>query len=42
MSNNRYLEFDSTYRNRNEWPLASEFQIPISQSGRKNNTDAIL
>ena len=41
MSNNRYLEFDSTYRNRNEWPLASEFQIPISQSGRKNNTDAL-
>lgn len=41
MSNNRYLEFDSTYRNRNEWPLASEFQIPISQSGRKGQLDAL-
>ena len=41
MSNTRYLEFDSTYRNRNEWPLASEFQIPISQSGRKNISNAL-
>jgi len=41
MSNNRYLEFDSTYRNRNEWPLASQFQIPISQSGRKNQINAL-
>jgi len=41
MSNSRYLEFDSTYRNRNEWPLASEFQIPISQSGRKNQSNAL-
>ena len=41
MSNSRYLEFDSTYRNRNEWPLASEFQIPISQTGRKNQYNAL-
>jgi hypothetical protein len=41
MSNSRYLEFDSSYRNRNEWPLASEFQIPISQSGRKNQSNAL-
>ena len=41
MSNNRYLEFDSTYRNRNEWPLASEFQIPISQSGKKGQLDSL-
>ena len=41
MSNNRYLEFDSTYRNRNEWPLAGEFEIPISQSGRKSKEDAL-
>lgn len=41
MSNNRYLEFDSTYRNRNEWPLPGEFQIPISQSGRKSKDDAL-
>ena len=41
MSNNRYLEFDSTYRNRNEWPLASEFQIPISQTGRKSQLNSL-
>lgn len=41
MSNTRYLEFDSSYRNRNEWPLASEFQIPISQSGRKSQSNAL-
>ena len=41
MSNNRYLEIDSTYRDRNLWPLASEFQIPISQSGRKTMYNAI-
>lgn len=41
MSNNRYLEIDSTYRNRNEWPLAGEFIVPISQTGRKNQQDAI-
>ena len=41
MSNNRYLEIDSTYRNRNEWPLVGEFTVPISQSGRKNQQDAL-
>lgn len=41
MSNTRYIEVDSTYRNRNEWPLASEFQIPISQSGRKGQYDTL-
>jgi len=41
MSNNRYIEFSSTYRNRNIWPLSSEFEIPISQSGRNNETDAV-
>jgi len=41
MSNNRYLELDSTYRNRYEWPLPGEFQIPISQSGRKSREDAL-
>lgn len=41
MSNNRYLEFDSTYRNRNQWPLASDFEIAISQSGRKGQYDAL-
>jgi hypothetical protein len=41
MSNTRYLELDSTYRNRNEWPLAADFEIPISQTGRKGRIDAV-
>ena len=41
MSNTRYIEFDSTYRNRNEWPSPAEFEIPISQSGRKGQQDAL-
>ena len=41
MSNTRYLEIDSTYRNRNEWPLPGKFEIPISQTGRKNINNAL-
>ena len=41
MSNTRYLEINSNYRNRNLWPLASEFEIPISQSGTKTIKDAL-
>ena len=41
MSNNRILEIDSTYRNRNEWPLPGAFEIPISQTGRKNKNNAL-
>lgn len=41
MSNARYLEVDSTYRNREEWPEAGEFVIPISQTGRKGPEDAV-
>lgn len=41
MSNNRYLEIDSTYRDRNLWPLASEFEVQISQSGRKSIQNAL-
>ena len=40
MSNTKYLEFNSNYRNRNLWPLASEFEIPISQTGTKNITNS--
>ena len=36
MSNARYIEIDSTYRNRKEWPNPAEFEILISQSGRKD------
>ena len=41
MSNIRYLEIDSTYRNRNDWPLPGNFEVPISQTGRKNITNAV-
>lgn len=41
MSNARYIEFDSTYRNRNEWPLPGEFEVLISQSGRKGQMQAL-
>jgi hypothetical protein len=41
MSNNRFLEIDSSNRNRKQWPLTSSFQIPISQSGRKGQYDAL-
>jgi hypothetical protein len=41
MSNTRYLEIDSTYRDRNLWPKAGQFEIPISQSGRKTIDTAV-
>lgn len=41
MSNTRYLEIDSTYRNRNQWPLPSQFEIPISQHGRDNKVQSM-
>jgi hypothetical protein len=41
MSNNRYLEIDSTYRNRDLWPDPGEFEIPISMSGNKTKDFAI-
>ena len=40
MSNHRYIEIDSTYRNRNIWPLPADFQVLISQSGKKNKMNA--
>ena len=41
MSNTRYIEVNSTYRDRNLWPLAAEFEIPISQTGTKSISNAI-
>ena len=41
MANLRYIELTSSHRNRNQWPEPGEFEIPISQSGRKGPTDAI-
>lgn len=41
MSNARYLEVDSSYRNRNEYPQAGKFVVPISQTGRKGPIQAV-
>ena len=41
MSNIKYLEVDSTYRDRNRFPNPGTFEIPISQTGRKSGKDAI-
>lgn len=40
MSNARYIEIDSTYRNRKEWPSPAEFEVLIAQSGRKDRFNA--
>ena len=41
MNSSRYFEIDSTYRDRNKWPYAGEFDILISQSGSKGKADAV-
>ena len=41
MSNYRYLEIDSTYRDRTRFPIPAHFEIPLSQSGRKNINNAV-
>jgi len=33
MSNKRYIELDSSYRNRNQWPNPAEFEVIFSLSG---------
>jgi hypothetical protein len=40
MSNARYIEIDSTYRNRKEWPSPAEFEVLIAQSGKKDRLNA--
>lgn len=42
MSNTRYIELNSTYRDRNLWPLPGEFEVPISQTGRRNTAQSAL
>lgn len=37
----RYLEIDSTYRDRNRFPNPCDFEIPISQTGVKDKFNAI-
>lgn len=38
--NSRYLEIDSTYRDRNKFPDPSHFEVPIAQSARKTFNNA--
>ena len=37
----QYIEFDSTFRNRNLWPSPSYFEVPVSQNGRRGIIDAV-
>jgi hypothetical protein len=41
MSNLRYIEIDSTYRNRELWPHPAQFEIDISQTGSRNKDNAL-
>jgi hypothetical protein len=36
MSSTRYIEIDSTYRDRTKWPNPAEFEVVVAQSGRKD------
>lgn len=40
MSSYRYIEIDSTYRNRKLWPKESDFDVILSQTGRADATNA--
>jgi hypothetical protein len=40
MSTTRYIEIDSTYRDRNKWPNPAEFEVVVAQSGRKDKMNA--
>lgn len=40
MSTTRYIEIDSTYRDRNKWPNPAEFEVLVAQSGRKDKMNA--
>ena len=44
MPGNKYIEIDSTYRDRSLYPLPSQFIVPLSQSGLRdkfNSTDPV-
>ena len=41
MSNTRYIELSSSYRNRTDWPNPAQFEVPIAQSGQKTKTTAL-
>jgi hypothetical protein len=37
---NGFIDLDSTYRNRNEWPKSGQFEVNIAQSGTKQKGNA--
>jgi hypothetical protein len=41
MSNTRYIEINSAYRDRNLWPDPAEFEVQISESGTKQKDNAV-
>jgi hypothetical protein len=41
MNTLRYIEINSTYRDRYLWPMPGEFEVLISQTGRKNKKYSI-
>ena len=41
MNSLRYIEINSTYRDRNLWPIPGEFDVLISQTGKKNKRYSI-
>jgi len=38
---NKYIEINSSYRDRNLWPIVGEFEIPIEQSGTDNTKENV-
>lgn len=41
MTGNKYIELDSTYRNRTQYPLPAQFIVNLNQSGAKNKQSAL-
>ena len=41
MEQTQYLEITSSRRNRNQYPLPAQFEVPLSQSGQKLAIDAV-
>jgi len=41
MATTKYLELDSTYRDRVKWPSPAQFEVQIAQSGVKNKDNAV-
>ena len=37
----KFLELDSNYRDRNAYPNPADFQVNISQTGLRNNSNAL-